>query len=101
MGTIVIEEYTTAGGPGAVNGAPVVNLSTLLKTTVDSTTSTSAENVTLNQDTRFISVHAAEDHRVSVLNSDATDQYCLVAADGLRDFAVNKNNRTLYYRADA
>lgn len=101
MGTITIIEYSSIGGPGATDGSPVANLSTALKTTTDSTTSTSSENITLQPDTRYISVYGAELHRVSLKDSTVADRYALVTAGNVLDFAVNKSDRTLYYRADA
>lgn len=101
MGTIRIEEYTTVGGAGAVDGAPVANLSAYLATTVDATTSTTAESVTLNPDTRFVTVSAVEDHRVTVKSTDGSAQYGFIPAGQTRDYAINKNDRTLYYKADA
>jgi len=101
MGTIRIEEYHTVGGPGAVDGSPVANLSTSLVTTVDATTSTSAESITLHPDTRYIIVTAPEAHRVSLKDSAVTDQYGFITAGSGKDYAVNKADRTLYYRLDA
>ena len=99
MGTIVIEEYAAVGGKGS-RDAPVVNLNTCLATTSDATTSTTAESITLNSGTRFVSVYAVELHRVSVLSSDGSAQYGLVPAGTIRDFAVPEGS-TLYYKADA
>ena len=101
MGTIRITEYTTVGGQGAVGDAPAVNLSTSLVTTVDATTSTTAESLTLNPDTRFITVHGVEDHRISLKNATVTDQYEFIGAAVKEGFPVNKEDRTLYYRLDA
>lgn len=101
MGTITIEQYTTAGGRGAVDGAPVVNLSTCIKTTVDSTTSTTPESITLHPDTNFIVVSAEEDHCVSLKDSTVEDKYGLIRAGREKDYAVNGADRTLYYRLNA
>ena len=101
MGTITIVELTAVGGPGAVDGSPVANLSTVLTTTVDSSTSTSPESITLDPATRYVRVSAVEDHRVSVNDSLVTTIYDTVSAGGKEDFAINKDDRTLYYRADA
>lgn len=101
MGTITITELNSIGGQGAVAGAPVANLSSVIKTTVDSTTSTTAESITLDTDTRFVIISADEAHRVSVKDSNVTDRYIPVSADIPTDAAVNDGDRTLYYRTDA
>lgn len=102
MGTIVITEYTTLGGKGAVDGAPVINAQTTVAMTRDATTSTTAENVTLNKDTRFVNIYAVEDHRVA-MGSDTTGDsgiFIFCPAAGRTDLAV-KGGETLYYRLDA
>ncbi len=101
MGTIRIEEYANIGGQGAVDGSPFSNLSACLKTTVDATTSTTAESITLNKDTKYVAVSAVEIHRVSVKSSDGSDKYGVILANGKEIFAVNAGDRTLYYKADA
>jgi hypothetical protein len=100
MGTIVIEELTTLGGQGAIDGAPVPNLKSYLATTADASTSTSAENITLNANTRFIRVHGVENHRVAINDSTAAAAYGFVPAGTTQDYAV-KGGETLYYRLDA
>jgi hypothetical protein len=102
MGTIRIEEYASIGGQGAVDGSPVANLSGLIRTTVDATTSGTAETLTLHQDTRFIVVTAAEIHRISVKDATAATQYAVIPVDPAQmAFAINKSDRTLAYRTDA
>lgn len=98
MGTIVIEEYGSVGS-GANRDAPIANLQTMLATTVDATTSTSAESITLNLGTRVITVFAVEDHRVSVLSSNGSIKYGFVASGFYRDFGVDEGS-VLYYRSD-
>lgn len=102
MGTIVITEYTTVGGKGAVDGAPVVHANTLTATTRDATTSTTAESVALNKDTRFVQLYAVEDHRIAMTSDTTGDSgnFLFVPATGKLDIAVNEGG-TLYYRADA
>lgn len=101
MGTITITEYTSIGGAGAVDGAPVANLSGSITTTTDATTSTTAESITLNADTRFVRIVGVEKHRVSVKDSTAASNYDTVEAGIKEDFAINQSDRTLYYRLDA
>ena len=101
MGTITIEEYASIGGQGAVDGSPVANLSGCIKTTVDATTSTSAENITLDPNTRYVVISSVEKHRASVKDSSVTDRYGEIPANGTRDYAVNETDKTLYYRLDA
>lgn len=100
MGTIVIEEYANAGGPGSVDGAPVNNLDGVIVTTVDATTSTSAENITLDMNTRFVSIYAVEDHRVSIKADTTGSAYGFIPATTIRDFAV-KGGEALYFRTNA
>jgi len=101
MGTITIVEYAAVGGQGAVDGSPVRNLSTALKTTVDATTSATPESVTLQDATRYVTVSAAELHRVSVKDNTVADRYETVTSSTHADFAINQGDRTLYYRTDA
>jgi hypothetical protein len=101
MGTITIVELNSVGGQGAVDGSPVINLSAVIKTTVDSTTSTTAESITLDPDTRYVIITADSLHRLSVKTSDVTSRYITVSDAGAVDLAVNKSDRTLYYRTDA
>jgi hypothetical protein len=99
MGTIRIEQYNSVGS-AANRDAPVPDLHSVLATTVDATTSTSAETITLNPNTRVVSVYATEAHRV-VCNSDTTGTvYAFVAAGERRDFGVQQGD-ALWYRADA
>lgn len=101
MGTITITELSSVGGQGAVDGSPVVNISAVIKTTVDSTTSATAESMTLDPNTRYVIVKTDADHRLSVKSTEATDQYLIVSSGVSGDFAVNAADRTLYYRTDA
>lgn len=101
MGTITITELNSIGGQGAVDGSPVINLSAIVKTTVDVTTTTSPESITLDTDTRFVIITAEELHRVSVKDSTVADKYLTVDLGATRDLAVQKQDRTLYYRLDA
>ncbi len=99
MGTIVIEEYGSVGS-SANRDAPVVDLATNLNTTVDATTSTSAESITLNLGTRAITVYGVENHRVTLLSSDGSIKYGFVAAGTYRDFGVTPG-AILYYKLNA
>lgn len=99
MGTIVIEQYANVGSD-ADRGAPLFDLNSCLATTVDATTSTTAESVALNASTRAISVYAVEDHRVTVLSSDGSEKYAFIPAGQIKDFGVNPGS-TLYYKANA
>ena len=99
MGTIAIEEYQASGHKGN-RTAPIMDLSTLLARTDDATTSTSAESVTLNDGTRFVSVYAVEKHRISLGTDTTGTNYAVILAGETKKFAV-KEGQTLYYRADA
>lgn len=99
MGTIVIEQYGSLGS-AANRDAPIADLKSLLDTNVDATTSTTAENITLNIGTRVVTIYAVEDHRVSVASSDASTRYAFVAAGTYRDFGAEPGS-ILYYKANA
>lgn len=99
MGTIKIFEYNSVG-TAANRDAPVYDLETLLATTVDATTSTSAESVTLNLDTRLVAILAEEDHRIC-LGSDTTATKYMIAPAGLYVDVNVTPGGTLYYELDA
>lgn len=98
MGTIIIEEYSGVGSPADAN-APIANLSTLEVTTVDSTTSTSAESITPQPYTRLISVTAVEAHRLAIKTDTTGAKYAYINAGERRDFGVNAGD-VIYYRLD-
>ncbi len=99
MGTITIEQYNALGS-NANRDAPIADLNTLVKNDTDATTSTSAENIALTQNTRVVIIHAVEAHRVCVGTDTTGTLYATVKAGERRDFGV-KPGQTLYYRADA
>ena len=99
MGTITIEEYSTAGS-GKQRDLPVHDLDTLLTTTVDASTSTSSENITLNSGTSVINVYAVETHRVAITSDTTGTTYATIPAGTSRDLGVAAGE-TLYYRLDA
>lgn len=99
MGTIKVIEYASLGTE-AKRDTDVADLSTLITTTVDATTSTTAESITLNSGTRLVRIEAAEDHRVSLGDSAVTSAYDTVAAGSKEDFGVTPGG-TLYYRLNA
>jgi hypothetical protein len=99
MGTIVIEEYVNVGSD-ANTDAPVFDLNSLRNTTVDATTSTTAESVTLNSKTRIVSIYAVEAHRVAIGADTTATEYAFIPAGLTREFGVPEGE-TLYYRADA
>ena len=101
MGSITIVELNSIGGQGAVDGSPVANLSAVIKTTTDATTTTTAENITLDPNTRYVVITADALHRVSVKDSAVTDRFITVSSSVQSDFAINESDRTLYYRTDA
>jgi DNA-binding beta-propeller fold protein YncE len=102
MGTIRIEEYVSIGGQGAVDGAPVANLSAMVAETTNPATSSSPETITLHPDTRFIVVISPEKHRVSVKDATAATLYTIPPVEPMYGaYAVNKDDRTLAYRTDA
>lgn len=99
MGTITIEEYGYAGS-GKESTDSVAKLDTLQATTLDASTSTSAENVTLQAGTNIISIHAVEQHRVSFDTDTTASKYAVIPAGTIRDFGIDPDT-TIYYRADA
>ena len=98
MGTLTIVEYNTLGTE-ARRDANIADLQSVIKTTVDTSTSTSAESITLNDQTRLVRVIGDADHRISVLSSDCTDQYDIVGVVK-DDFGVRPGS-TFYYRLDS
>lgn len=99
MGTIRIEQYGSVGS-AANRDAPVPDLNTLLVTTKDATTSTSAESITLALGTRAICVYAVEDHRVCLTTDTSASLYATIPAGQFRDFGVPQG-AVLYYELDA
>ena len=98
MGTIVIEEYLYVGGEGETD-APIPYLKGM-KRTVDATTTTAAESITLQANTSAIRVSADVDHRISIDNNVAdSGDYATVGLTE-RDYGVD-GGETLYYRSDA
>lgn len=98
MGTLTIIEYNTAGSE-ARRDIDIADLQAVTKTTVDASTSSTAESITLTDQTRLVRVIGDEDHRISVLSSDCTEKYDIVGT-AKDDFGVRPNT-TLYYRTDA
>lgn len=101
MATIQIVELNSIGGPGAIDGSPVINLSGVIKITEDESTSGTAETITLDPETRYIVVTGNASHRLSVKSSDASARYVLTPSTGSIELAVNEKDRTLAYRTDA
>ena len=99
MGTIIIEQYGSVGSD-ANRDAPIADLKTLYVTTVDATTSSSAESVVLGASTRFVTVYGVEAHRLCVGSDTTSTIYAYIPAGQLRDFGV-KGGETLYYELDA
>lgn len=98
MGTIRIEEYA-ASGSQANRDLDMTDLKTLVTTTVDATTTTTAENITLDDNAKIVSIYAAEAHRVAVENTTGTT-YAYIPATTWREFGVEPGG-SLYYRLDA
>jgi hypothetical protein len=99
MGTIFIEQYGDTGHTGKAD-APIANLNTLLVSTKDATTSSSAENITLDAGTRLVSVYGLEAHRVCITSDTTASKYAYIPATTWRDFSVNAGE-TFYYELDA
>lgn len=99
MGTIKFEEMAVAG---TVNqrDIPIPKLDSTIKTTIDATTSTTAESIVLQGTTRIISVYAVETHRVSIGADTTSTNYLTINALERRDIGVD-GGKTLYYRLDA
>lgn len=99
MGTITIEEYTSAGTDNQ-REAQVPDLGTCIKTTTDATTSTTEESITLQGGTNLIAIDGVEKHRVSLTSSGTDDggNYATVNAGLIRVLGATG---TLYYRLDA
>lgn len=96
MGTIRVEEWEDVGTNEDKN-VPVYRKQTAI--TVDATTSTSDETITLTGGPAFVSIHSAVgDHRFS-LGSTTGSKYVFIAAGERRDIAVT--GTTVAYRLDA
>ena len=98
MGTLTIVEYNSVGTI-ANRDTPIADLNAITKTTVDSTTGSTAESLTLTPQTKLITVVGDETHRISVLSTDCTELYAPVGTVD-ESFGV-KQGQTLYYRTDA
>jgi hypothetical protein len=98
MGTIVIEQYG-AVGTSANRDAPVYDINTLFVTTVDATTSTTAESVTLSNDTRLVRVIPTEAHRVAVGTDTTASKYAFLPAGTIYDTNVTPGS-VFWYRSD-
>lgn len=100
MGTITIEEWASVGEPDNNNSSPIYK--DLVKVTVDATTSTSDETITLDKQTRYVSITAVEIHRVNPTGSTTGTKYAQVNAGERRDLATPVAlGGTLSYRLDA
>lgn len=99
MGTIVIEQYASVG-TSKDSVAPLADLGSLKKKTIDATTSTSAESLVIDDLVTFVRIYATEKHRVC-LGSDTTSSiYADCIAGEAMEFAVS-SGVALYYRLDA
>ena len=99
MGTIVIEEYARSGTK--VNpDVQVYNLETLLARTEDATTSSTAENITLNKNTTMCRIFTQEIHRLCVETDTTGTLYYTTEAGKWHDIGVPQG-ATLYYELDA
>ena len=100
MGTITIEEWASVGEPDNSSDVPIYK--DLIKVTLDATTSTSDETITLDGRTRYVSVTAVEIHRVNPTGVTTGTKYAQVNAGERRDLAVPvKLKGILSYRLDA
>ena len=97
MGTITIEEFQYVGGKGQMD-QPVPYLKGM-KRTSDASTSSSVENVVLQDDTSFVRVVGDADHRIAITDSAVSTDYATVGTTAL-EYGVDGGD-TLYYRTDA
>jgi len=99
MGTIVIEEYQKTGLDNN-SYVPVYNLSNLVKRTADATTSTTAENITLQGNTNIIRFYTAEIHRIELSSANTDDSAIYFTSTvGWNELAVQPGD-TVFYRTD-
>lgn len=94
MGTITIEEYEYVGGEGETD-APVPKLKGM-KRTQDASTTASVESHTLQKQTSVVRIVCDADHRVSITDTDCSDDYATVGTT-VRDYGVDGGD-TIYYR---
>ena len=101
MGTIVIEQYEKTGLTDN-STTQVYNLSTLRGRDEDSTTSTTAESVTIQESAHLVRIYTDEIHRIALSSADTADDqvYSTTIAGGWVDYGVEPGD-TLYYRTDS
>lgn len=99
MGTIYIEEYHGSGSK-ADRALNINDLTTLTVLTKDATTSSTAESITLGNDTKVVTIYAVEAHRVCLDTDTSASLYAFIPAGVTRDFGVVPGG-TLYYELDA
>ena len=99
MGTIKIEQYN-AVGTSANRDAPVYDITTLLVSTKDATTGTTAESITLDINCRLLRVYGLEDHRICI-NTDTTNSLYVTVPAGLPYDTNVPPGAVLYYELDA
>jgi len=98
MGSITIEQYPYIGGKGQPD-AQVLTLKGM-KRTLDATTSTTAESITLESWAAVIRVVCDVDHRISIDNNVADNgDYATVGTEA-RDYGVTGGD-DFYYRSNA
>jgi hypothetical protein len=102
MGTISISQYTNAGS-SSQHDQPALELNNSTRLLERTDTAVSANSLTLNGQTAFVSIHAVEKHRVATGNTfgaSAAAQYDTVQANERRDFAVQPGT-AIWFRTDA
>jgi len=98
MGTLTIIELTGIGGQGAVGGSPVIDLSSIGKTTKIDGTSATAAALALQPNTRYVVLRGVDvDHDISVKSDDLSERYIPVGTTGA-EFAVQPSDKQLYYK---
>lgn len=100
MGRIVFEEYR---GSGTQNNSyvQVFNIEKLVLRTEDSTTSTTAESITVSGETNLLRIYSSEAHRIASVSAQTGNggAYITTPADGYIELAVAPGDE-IFYRTD-
>ena len=102
MGTIRIEQHQEFGGANDTGDTKAPVPRHLIDFDEDTSTSTSAESITLSGSCSTVSVYAKDgEHRVAFEDDTTATKYYTIPDGQIRDIGVPSGGETLYYRTDA
>lgn len=99
MGTFNIEQYNAVGS-AANRDQPVYDITTLVASLRDTTTTTTPESLTLDINARVARIYCTTDHRISI-NTDTTSTRWVTVIAGLPYDTNIPPGGVLFYREDA